>query len=91
MDEMKGKIFKLIYKDDRDVVKSKWIIFEQQDAYLLWYKNPIHELRVENVRLEDIQRMEEKEFDDLWEYMTEKDLNTEKNREEILKVLEVEL
>jgi len=88
---MKGKIFKLIYKDDRDVVKSKWIIFEQQDAYLLWYKNPIHELRVENVRLEDIQRMEEKEFDDLWEYMTEKDLNTEKNREEILKVLEVEL
>jgi len=69
---MENKIFLVSYRDDRGTARKKWIIYTSKDAHLLWYRNPLHDMRAESLQLSSILRMEEREFTDLSVFMKEK-------------------
>lgn len=82
---MKGKIFKMIYEDDDNRVRNKWIIYEKEGKWLLWFKNPLHNLRLENIKLEQIMRMEERNLPDLLKFLKENEAFSKEIKNKIFK------
>lgn len=83
---MEGKIFRITYEDDRGIARPKWIIYKIKDDYLLWFYNPLHEMKIESVPLRQIMRMEEHEFAKLWLFIEEKGMDSAELEKKILEV-----
>lgn len=83
---MENKIFRITYEDDRGHIRMKWIIVDHKDAFLLWYKNPLRELKLESVKLGQIQRTEERNFVEMWDYICQKQANSDELQDKILEI-----
>ena len=85
---MEGKIFRISYEDDLGMIRVKWIIYKEKDKFLLWFYNPLHEMKIESVPLEDIKRMEEHEFSELHLFIIDKNIDSVDLENKILKITE---